>query len=127
MVSTIRSHLSAYCSRNESGIDFVVFPLENGCSPEDIYRQATRFLLAGSECDVSIAAYIDQASMRTCAPIELRTLVAECLAITPLDGHLAPSLDHISNAYMFRREWNLVECVWFTPTEAWCMSWGTTA
>ena len=69
MVATIRSHLSAYYSRNESGIDFVAYPRETGCSPEDIYRQATQFLLTGYECDASIAAYIDQANMRTCAPI----------------------------------------------------------
>ncbi len=69
MVATIRSHLSAYYSRNESGIDFVAYPRETGCSPEDIYRQATQFLLTGYECDASIAAYIDQANMRACTPI----------------------------------------------------------
>ncbi len=126
----MRSHLSADCARNESEIDFVVYPRDDRYSPEKNYRRATEFLFVGCDSDTLIATYIDEANisaaiMRVCTRIASRALATQCLAITPLDGDLAPSLDHVWTGYVFRHEWNVVECVWFTRIDAWCMRWGT--
>ena len=110
--------VDAYHARNESSIRIVSSDVDDHASVEAFYAAVIEWLNDSWDTPSAVERYIRGAAPRPMSPDELRKVVAECVAITPIsDG--AFSTEHAEEVTAFRDEWNEQEVVWRARARYW--------
>ena len=109
--------VDAYHARNESSIRIVSSDVDDHASVEAFYAAVVAWLNDSWDTPSAVERHIRGAAPRPLSIEQLRKVVAECVAITPIaDG--AVSTEHAEEVTAFRDEWNGQEVVWKRGTSA---------
>lgn len=118
--------VDAYHARNESSIRIVSSDVDDHASVEAFYAAVIAWLKDSWDTPSAVERHIRGAAPRPIPTDQLRKVVAECVAITPIsDG--AFSTEHAEAVTAFRDEWNEQEVVWRAGARYWLFAWGTSA